>query len=187
MYKRLFVACVAAFFGTVALLTSGCATIVKGTTQDIPVASDPAGARIAVDGMPMGTTPGKVTLKRKQSHMVSLEKEGYEVENVAVTNSMGGAVAGNIIAGGLIGWGVDAMSGSQYNLHPDTINVRLRPRTAGATAPPTPTTPPAPAASATPASPATTGAAGAAPSVTTPAHAEAAGAGTVNSQTSSAK
>jgi hypothetical protein len=57
--------------------------------------------------------------------MVVIEKEGYAPESVAVTKSMGGAVAGNIIAGGFIGWGVDAMSGAQYNLAPNTISVRL--------------------------------------------------------------
>ncbi len=108
-------------------LTSGCATIVKGTTQEIPVASEPTGARVAVNGSPAGTTPTKVTLSRKQNHMITLEKEGYESESVALTKRMGGAVAGNIIAGGLVGWGVDAVSGAQYNLHPETVNVRLRP------------------------------------------------------------
>ena len=58
--------------------------------------------------------------------MITLEKEGYEAESIAVTKSIGGAVAGNILAGGLIGWGVDAMTGAQYNLHPETISVRLR-------------------------------------------------------------
>jgi hypothetical protein len=111
------------------LLASGCATIVKGTTQDIPISSDPAGARISIDGRPSGTTPTKVTMDRKHSHMVTIEQENYEVENVAITNSMGGAVAGNIILGGLVGWGVDAVSGAQYNLHPDTVSVRLRPKT----------------------------------------------------------
>lgn len=108
-------------------LLSGCATIVKGTTQEIPIASDPTGVRIAINGSPAGTTPTKVTLSRKQNHMITLEKEGYESESVAVTKSMGGAVAGNIIAGGLVGWGVDAVSGAQYNLHPETVNVRMRP------------------------------------------------------------
>ncbi len=60
--------------------------------------------------------------------MVTVEQESYEIENIAITNSMGGAVAGNIIAGGLVGWGVDAVSGAQYNLHPDTVAVRLRPK-----------------------------------------------------------
>jgi hypothetical protein len=59
--------------------------------------------------------------------MITLEKEGFESESVAITKSMGGAVAGNIIAGGLVGWGVDAVSGAQYNLHPETVNVRMRP------------------------------------------------------------
>jgi hypothetical protein len=34
-------------------------------------------------------------------------------------------VWGNIIAGGLIGWGVDAASGAQNNLTPKTITVKL--------------------------------------------------------------
>ena len=106
-------------------LLSGCATIVKGTTQVIPVSSDPTGARVTIDSAPAGTTPTTVTLSRKQNHMVVIEKEGYAPESVAVTKSMGGAVAGNIIAGGLIGWGVDAMTGAQYNLAPNTISVRL--------------------------------------------------------------
>ncbi len=59
--------------------------------------------------------------------MVTIEKDGYQSESVAITKSMGGAVAGNIIAGGLVGWGVDAVSGAQYNLNPTTVNVRLQP------------------------------------------------------------
>lgn len=110
---------------TACTLFSGCATIVKGTTQVIPVSSDPTGARVTVDSSPAGTTPTTVTLNRKQNHMVVIEKDGFAPESIAVTKSMGGAVAGNIIAGGLIGWGVDAMTGAQYNLAPNTINVRL--------------------------------------------------------------
>jgi uncharacterized protein YceK len=106
-------------------LLSGCATIVKGTTQIIPVSSDPTGARVTLDNSPAGTTPTTVTLSRKQNHMVVIEKEGFTPESIALTKSMGGAVAGNIIAGGLIGWGVDAMTGAQYNLAPNTISVRL--------------------------------------------------------------
>lgn len=143
-YPSLVFALVAALL---ALGSSGCATIVKGTTQDIPIASEPSGARVAVDGKASGSTPTKVTMDRKRSHMVTLELEGYETENIAVTNSIGGAVAGNIVAGGLIGWGVDAMTGAQYNLHPDTVSARLRPKTDGAeprapvTAPPAAVTP----------------------------------------------
>jgi hypothetical protein len=106
-------------------LLSGCATIVKGTAQVIPVSSDPTGARVTVDNSPAGTTPTTVTLSREQNQMVVIEKEGFAPENIAVTKSMCGAVAGNIIAGGPIGWGVDAMTGAQYYLTPNTISVRL--------------------------------------------------------------
>jgi hypothetical protein len=106
---------------------TGCATIVKGTTQEIPVSSEPTGARVSVDGSAAGTTPTTVTLSRKANHMVTIEKEGYQSESVAITKSMSAAVAGNIIAGGLVGWGVDAVSGAQYNLNPTTVNVRLQP------------------------------------------------------------
>lgn len=114
-------------FATLAQLTMGCATIVKGTTQAIPVSSEPTGARVSVDGSAHGTTPTTVTLSRKANHMVTIEKKGFQSESVAVTKSMSAAVAGNIIAGGLVGWGVDAVSGAQYNLNPSTINVRLQP------------------------------------------------------------
>jgi len=108
-------------------LCTGCATIVKGTTQEVPVSSEPTGARVSVDGSAAGTTPTTVTLSRKANHMVTIEKEGYQSESVAITKSMSAAVAGNIIAGGLVGWGVDAVSGAQYNLNPTTVNVRLQP------------------------------------------------------------
>jgi uncharacterized protein YceK len=115
-------------------LHSGCATVLKGTTQRVPIASEPAGASVIIDGQPAGTTPTKADLDRKHSHLISLELAGYEVENVPVINSVGGAVAGNILVGGLIGWGVDATTGAQYNLHPETVSVRLRPKgTAAAT------------------------------------------------------
>jgi hypothetical protein len=33
------------------------------------------------------------------------------------------AISGNIMAGGLIGWGVDASSGAQYNLPPHSVQL----------------------------------------------------------------
>lgn len=106
---------------------AGCATIVKGTSQKVPVASDPTGADVIVDGNLSGQTPTTVVLKRKNDHLITLEKTGYQSTSVAVVKNVGGAVWGNILAGGLIGWGVDAADGAQYNLVPVTINVKLAP------------------------------------------------------------
>ncbi|HTL68377.1 MAG TPA: PEGA domain-containing protein [Lacunisphaera sp.] len=111
------------------LFSSGCASIVKGTTQPIPVTSDPTGAEVKLDGNKLGQTPLKIEAKRKADHLLTIEKAGYQTESVAITRNIGGAVFGNIIAGGLVGWGVDAISGAQYNLTPTTINITLRQNT----------------------------------------------------------
>lgn len=108
------------------LFAGGCASIVKGTTQAIPVSSDPAGADVKIDGNKIGQTPVSVEAKRKTDHLITIEMPGYQVESIAVTRNVGGAVYGNILAGGLVGWGVDAMSGAQYNLSPATISVKLK-------------------------------------------------------------
>jgi len=107
------------------LFASGCATIVKGSHQGVPISSDPPGADVLVDGGLVGQTPLNVEMKRKNDHLVTIQKTGYRPKSIAVVKDVGGAVWGNIIAGGLIGWGVDASTGAQYNLTPKTIAVSL--------------------------------------------------------------
>ena len=109
------------------VLSTGCATIVKGTTAKLPIASDPTGADVLVDGNFVGQTPTTVVLKKSSDHVVTLQKVGYQAKSVAVVRTVGGAVWGNILAGGLIGWGVDATDGAQYNLIPATIAATLEP------------------------------------------------------------
>ncbi len=119
--KRLFV------LALVVSLTSGCASILKGTTQTIPINSDPPEADILVDGNFVGVTPLDVEMQRKRDHLVTIQKDDYRTGTVAVVKNIGGAVWGNILAGGVIGWGVDAATGAQYNLAPETIFIRLDP------------------------------------------------------------
>ena len=121
-------------------IVSGCATVVKGTTQTIPVNSDPTGAEVVVNNNVLGITPTEIKLKRKKDHQIMIRKEGYNSVTMPILKSVGGAVWGNILAGGLIGWGVDATSGAQYNLSPETIYVTLRPMTTTAQRPRTDTT-----------------------------------------------
>jgi hypothetical protein len=105
----------------------GCATIVHGTHQDIACSTSPSGATVrSADGFKC-TTPCTVTLTRKKDNTLTIEKEGYETSTVAIRSVLSGAVAGNIIAGGLIGWGVDAVSGGQDRLVPETVDVTLKP------------------------------------------------------------
>ncbi len=109
-------------------VTSGCATIIHGTTQKIPLSSTPSNAHVTVDGSGSFYTPTTVELTRKMDHILVFTKEDFEDEQVVITHVISGAVMGNILAGGLIGWGVDAVSGAQYRLVPEIVSVSLRPK-----------------------------------------------------------
>ena len=43
---------------------TGCATVVHGTTQKIPIASSPPGATVLIDDVPVGVTPMVATVSR---------------------------------------------------------------------------------------------------------------------------
>jgi hypothetical protein len=73
------------------------------------------------------TTPATLELKRNTPHVLAILKDSYRPETVNLSRVISGAVAGNIIAGGLIGWGVDAATGAQYRLIPDTVHLTLTP------------------------------------------------------------
>jgi len=105
---------------------SGCATVMCGTSQNIPVSSNPTGAVLQVDGSGSFTTPTTLRLERKRDHVLVFTKEGYDQQNVTILHVISGAVCGNILLGGLIGWGVDAMTGAQFKLVPENVNVELK-------------------------------------------------------------
>ncbi len=107
-------------------LFTSCASIVHGTTQKVPVSTSPEGATI-FDGKNTYISPATIELKRKDDHIITISKPGYETETVKISPVISGAVAGNILAGGFIGWGVDAISGAQWRLVPETLAVNLRP------------------------------------------------------------
>jgi len=106
---------------------NGCATIMHGTMQDIGVTTDPAGADLLVDGEHHYTSPAIIAMKRKHDHTVEISQEGYKKELVEIKGDLSWAVAGDILAGGAIGYGIDAATGAQRRLKPEKVEVRLRP------------------------------------------------------------
>ena len=101
-------------------------TIVHGTKQEVSITSEPIDAMVS-DGTTTIKTPGKLTLARDKDHILTITKPGYETESVRIVHVISGAVAGNLLAGGFIGWGVDAISGAQWRLEPEALSVSLRP------------------------------------------------------------
>ena len=104
----------------------GCATIMHQTTQEVGISSTPTKAKVTVDSQVQGETPVVVELKRKNSHIVRLELEGYEPFEATFTRKVSGWVWGNLLFGGLIGLAVDAMSGGLYKLSPEQLAAELK-------------------------------------------------------------
>jgi hypothetical protein len=107
------------------LFTSGCATIMHGSKQDIAVSSTPSGAAVSVDNQQMGVTPTTVNLTRKDKHVISIDAPGYKRYDLQLTRGTSGWVWGNLVFGGIPGLAVDAITGSLYKLSPDNINATL--------------------------------------------------------------
>ena len=108
------------------LLLQGCATIMQGSKQSIPVSGSPAGATVILNGQIMGSTPLILKVARKEDHTLTIEKEGYEPTEIELKRRFSVLFIGNILIGGLVGMGVDAATGAMYDITPDTIQVNLR-------------------------------------------------------------
>lgn len=111
------------------LLTTGCATITRGTTDTLVIESEPSGADVRLSNGMTGKTPTSFKLPRKDALTVKIEKAGYEPLEVNVTPQVSGAggagMAGNVLVGGLIGVAVDAGSGAMNDLKPNPVKVTL--------------------------------------------------------------
>jgi hypothetical protein len=125
--------------GVVALAAAlgGCASVTRGTSENISISSTPSGAEATITGLEVPTaciTPCAIIAKRNADITVTFAKNGYEPEVVQLTKEVPGTgaagFAGNIIAGGLIGMGVDAATGAAQDHKPNPVMVTMRPRAA---------------------------------------------------------
>jgi len=143
---------------TVAMIgLGGCGTITQGASQDITITSTPPGAHcdLTRKGEHLATldqTPGSVKVdKTKHDILLVCKLPGYQDANTNLESGYGVGTFGNIILGGVIGWGIDEASGAA-NKYPSTADIKFVPAPATAAAPaPAPSAAPA----ATPATPAT--------------------------------
>lgn len=118
------------------LTLTNCASILNGTTQDIPVNSTPAQAQLVIkttSGSEVfkGATPATVKLSRGSAYSVTLKLQGYNDANIMLGQKVSGAFIGNLLCGGLIGFIVDYSNGSMYNLDPESVNITLQASTSG--------------------------------------------------------
>ena len=127
-----------------AFLTQGCMTVVRGTTQEIEITSEPTGARVEILGpkppsevveisggvsyikkkvewKAIGTTPMEIKLRRNQSYKIRCSKDGYKPAEDSINRRLSGVfypmfLVPNMILGGLI----DLSSGAAFYLDKGT-------------------------------------------------------------------
>ena len=114
--------------GLIAILLTGCASIISGRMQSIPVSSNPTGAKVTYNGQTQ-QTPCTIILDRKSPVIqLTIEKEGHEPVMVRLEKSLNGWVFGNVIwglFGGIIGVAIDSSTGAAMKFNPDSVDVRL--------------------------------------------------------------
>lgn len=110
---------------------SGCATITRGTKEVLIVDSKPSNAFVRLSNGMTGYTPASFKVARDSFLTCTIEKEGYHSSIVQINHQTAGGgaagMAGNVIFGGIIGVGVDAMSGATQELTPNPLFVELEP------------------------------------------------------------
>ena len=115
----------AALVAAASLALGGCATVINGTSQDVKFQSDPGGAQVKLTGGQSCTTPCEVSLKRRHDLRADFSKSGYKPAYVLIQSRTGGAMAGNLLLGGIIGGAVDAANGASNHLDPSPVNLKL--------------------------------------------------------------
>jgi hypothetical protein len=110
-------------------LLTGCATVTRGTTEQLRVESVPTGATVRLSNGFTGTTPAIFKIPRKGDLIVTVSMAGYETSNVTVTTGLSGGgtagLLGNALIGGLVGGGIDVATGAALSHKPNPVTVNL--------------------------------------------------------------
>jgi hypothetical protein len=106
----------------VCLLSSGCATVLHGSTEGVYFTSDPDKAKVYINGELKGTTPVQLELASKNTYAVEFRKSGYEPKTVTLTNGVGGGWIVLDILFLLVPLAIDAATGCWYTF--DDVHIR---------------------------------------------------------------
>ncbi len=119
------VVCLAAVF-CVCFYFSSCATILKGTTDEVNFASNPTGAEVWIDGKLMGKTPIAFKLEAKKSYVVQFKVADLDPKTVNLTSHVGAGWVILDVLCGLVPVIVDAATGAWYSFDQKNVNVSFR-------------------------------------------------------------
>ncbi len=118
-------------FALLLVVLPNCATITRGSSETFVIETTPPGAEARLSTGLYCVTPCSLRVRRRGDFVVNIELEGYEPVQATVTSGIdtagGGALAGNVIFGGIIGAGVDAGTGASLAHQPNPLVVELVP------------------------------------------------------------
>lgn len=137
-----------------AVALAGCSTLLDGTSQEIVINTNPAGAKCVLEreGTPIGTVDSApstiIVRKSKYDITVKCDKPGYQQATYIIDSGLAsGAVAGNVAADLILTAGlssiVDSASGAD-NQYESPVNITLLPASPAAVTPASGGTPPKP-------------------------------------------
>lgn len=111
------------------MLVTGCATVTRGTTNQITFTSEPSGAQMRTSLGHTCSTPCTLEIPRKSEFIATFAMDGYKDQQVPVQTRVAGSgaagFAGNVLVGGLVGMGVDAATGSTLEHFPNPVSATL--------------------------------------------------------------
>jgi len=114
------------------LAVGGCATIVRGTDEQVQFMSEPSGASVQTSiGLSCPITPCTIPIPRKHEFVATFHLPDHEPQNVAVATRLAGGgaagVAGNLLFGGVVGMALDVSNGASMDHSPNPVTVQLEP------------------------------------------------------------
>ena len=114
------------------LSLAGCATLFSNKDNTITFESEPAGAKVYIDGLYLGETPvsKRVDPDTFGNKVVSFKKEGYQTQSFELRKSLNTASLWNLgfitTTLGVSSWGTDALSGKMVEYTPKGYVIELK-------------------------------------------------------------
>lgn len=107
----------------------GCATLLRGTEDEVAIVSEPPGARVTSTlGPGCAETPCTLTVARDAVFAVTISKDGFASQTVTVATRLSGtgaALATENVATAGLGLAVDAATGAALEHVPNPVSVTL--------------------------------------------------------------
>ena len=98
-----------------AFASSSCATLFQGTSEEIMIASDPAGAQVNVNDGRSGVTPYSMRVNRDEDLQIHVSKAGYmPYDEADASHVQWGYLVSDLFFTGLIGLAVDGIDGAMF-------------------------------------------------------------------------